>query len=228
MKLSNMKRHLTAGFILIIFAANPARAEFPSYADQSTFTSDLKRAALLSNLPNLKGSNHYLGLKLSGASTIFSDGLLAIPDVRLSIYPNPGYNIWTQFSTWPGDTPSFSVGTGAQVVFFNEDGRSEQAIGFSWNTIFGESHRQRDINLHAMYARLAASWEYGMLLILDMHHVILEENIGLNSYDGNMIHFAPYIKLMKNETRHMSLIIPFSAHGMAARLSIEWLLGRRE
>lgn len=228
MTFTKIRRHFLAGIFLLLSGQLVLASSFPSMDDQASFEGELRQAALLTNLPNIKGSNHYLGLKISEALTFTKSGLLAVPDIRVSIYPNSGYNFWLQFSTWPAETPVFSVGTGAQVVFFSQDRRSEQAVGLSWSTIHGEMYSQRDINLHGIYSRVLETMEIGVVGILGMHHVLAERNSGVSSYDATLIHLTPYIKLMRNDSRHISITMPVSRDGIAFSAGFEWLLGMRE
>lgn len=114
------------------------------------------------------------------------------------------------------------------MVFFAENGKNEQAIGFTWSMIQGEAHRQRDIKLYGLYAHVSGEWEYGLMGLLDMHHVIVEKNIGVSSYDGTIIQIAPYIKLMKWDEYSLSVMMPASSDGVAVSLNIERLLGKRD
>ncbi|MCF7808613.1 MAG: hypothetical protein K9M49_06990 [Candidatus Marinimicrobia bacterium] len=217
------------GILLLICAQMIMASDFPVINDQDSFESDLHSAALINQLPNLKGGDHYLGLKISTLAINSPNGqFVPVPEVRLSIYPNPGYNMWANFAKWPGDSPTFSYGTGVQVAFYGENVQSEQAIGFTWSMITGEWYQQRDIKIHGMFSRVLDKWEYGLIALLDLHHVIAEKNLGVNSYDGTIMQIAPYIKLMNWDAYNLSLMVPLSKDGGAISLSLEHFLGKRD
>ncbi len=214
---------------LICFAVSAYASDFPQWMDQSTFSSDLRAAARISNLPNPGGGEHYLGLTSSLAMVSAESGEnIVIPGVRIAIYPNPGYNLWTRFARWPGSEPVFSVGTGIQVEFPGEQQAVRQAIGLTWNKVFGNGYTQRDISAHALYGRSNRSFDYGLIAILDLHHIIVEGNHEIADYNETIFKAVPYISWMVMSQSKLTLNLPLDSQGLALELSFEWVLGPRD
>ncbi len=206
-----------------------AGTDFPEWQDRSRFQADLRAAARVTNIPNHGGGDHFLGLSLSLA--LFPSGSgenIMVPAARVSLYPNPGYNLWVQFAQWPGDRPAFSVATGIQIEFPAEQRAIRQGLGLSWSEIIGNAYIQRDISAHALYGRSGKSLHYGLMLTLDLQHVIVEDGHGIPDYDETIFQALPYISWMLFETSKVSLSIPMDKDGFALDLSYEWLFGKRE
>ncbi len=186
---------------------------------------DLRSAALIANLPNRTGGDYYLGVSV--ATSGMSNATL-IPGIRMSIYPNSGYSLWTQFAKWPDVNPNFSVGTGIQVEFPAGNSAIRQAIGLSWNKIYGDAYSQRDISAHGLYGWDKGTLGYGLMASLDMHHVLIDNKSGFVDYDETFIQTIPYITWMVTEQTKLSLAIPLDVEGAALDMSCEILFGKRK
>ncbi len=206
-----------------------AKSDYPNWHDTSTFQTGLRSAALISNLPNAGGEDHYLGLSTSiNLIPNGSDGAYYTPAARFSIYPNPGYNLWAQFAHWPADNPSFSVGTGIQVEFPGENQETMQGIGISWNTIYGDAYNQRDISVHALYGFSRGSLDFGLIAMLDMHHILIENSRGIPDYDETLLQAVPYISWMLLDQAKLSFSLPLDVEGPALSIAYEYLIDRRK
>jgi len=202
---------------------------FPATTDLASFKADLYQSALISNIPNTPGSDSYTGVNaaFSGFRSVTGDYYF-IPAVRLSVYPNPGYNLWAQFAAWPEGQAGFSVGTGIQVTFQGENLRNGQALGISWNTIYGNGYSQRDISVHGLLTRFAGPAAFGVMAVYNMHHVLVTDINGFRSYDETIVVMIPYISWTVSEVIRVSLNSPLGTKGAAFSAAIEWLIGKRE
>ncbi|MEA3286738.1 MAG: hypothetical protein U9Q77_05120 [Candidatus Marinimicrobia bacterium] len=218
---------MLSSFLTVV--VNLAGSDFPNWQDQSSFQTDLRAAARVTNIPNPGNTDYYLGLQASLASIrLDRDESATVPSARLSIYPNPGYNLWAQFAQWPGDYPAFSVATGVQVEFPADQRSIRQAIGLGWSEVIGKAYTQRDISVYALYGRSQETFNYGLMAIVDMHHVLVENGNGIPDYDKTNYLALPYISWLFLDQSRVSLYLPIDANGLALDLSCEWLLGSRE
>jgi len=201
---------------------------FPSWEHAGLFKQDLRRSTLVTNLPNILEADHFFGLQLSGSQIYSNSGTYQrMPGVRLSIYPNPGYNIWMQFARWPGSDPNFSVGTGLQVEFSGSDLDRRKAIGISWNSIFDEGYVQRDITAHGLYSMVTNSLNFGLMVLIDMHHLIVENGNGIPDYDRTILLGSPYISWLATPELRLSLLIPYNSTGPGVVINGEYMIGKR-
>lgn len=217
---------LLSFFLAVNFCS--AQSTFPNWDTASTFSKSLRSAALISSLPNTAGEDYYLGLRTSTDMILTdSDGPYLSPNARLSIYPNPGYNLWAQFGYWPSDRPAFSVGTGIHVELPSENQKINQGIGMSWNTVYGEDYSQRDISAHVLYGYSLGSFDFGLSAILDVHHILVEDSRGIPDYDETILQAVPYISWMLFDQSKLSLSLPLDAKGAALSFAYEYLLEKR-
>ena len=119
------------------------------------------------------------------------------------------------------------MGTGIQSVFQNDKSKYEQAVGLSWNSIFGHAYVQRDISAHVLYAHHSETLEYGTMAVLDMHHVLMEKGLNISSYDETFGYIIPYINLIFYDNVRVYAALPLGRAGASAQLGMEWLIGRR-
>ena|GEM_PF-320050 len=203
--------------------------DFPTRGELDSFKKDLSRIAMISNVANTQGTDYYIGVSSSFAGmNSVTEGIQMLPALRLSIYPNPGYNIWAQFASLASDKPTFSVGTGIQVAFQGENLRNGQALGVSWNKIYGDGYNQRDISVHGMLTRFSTRLDFGLMAVYDMHHVLIESVSNFKSYDETILSMIPYIKWTANEPFLVSASVPVAANGVSIQLDFEYLLGKRK
>ncbi len=206
-----------------------AQNSFPAWQDATSFLTDLRGAALISNLPNTTSEDYYIGLSTASAGfRAVSGNQQFIPSARVSIYPSPGYNLWAQFSKWPGEDPAFSVGTGVQVEFQAENIHIRQAIGLTWNELHGDQFIQRDISPHALYGWAGQSFQYGCMAIINMQHVLTESGSGISNYDESFVQVVPYINWMFTDRIKVSIRAPLDKESMAWDMSCEWFWGKRD
>ncbi len=201
---------------------------FPIQDNENLFRQDLRRASLLNIVPNLTETGQYLGVQLS-SSHIYSNssGQQYVPGVRLSIYPNPGYNVWAQFGKWPGVTPTFSVGTGIQVEIPAAEQSRRQAIGLAWNEVYASDYSQRDISVHGLYGYSSGRLNFGIIAIIDLHHILVDDVTGFLDYDESIYLAVPYISWIFREQARFSLSIPYNVTGPGLTLGVEFLLAGR-
>ena len=206
-----------------------ANESFPNWESAETFKQDLRASALVANLPNMTEESHYLGIS-SSLNRVSSnlDETYMIPSARISIYPNPGYNIWTQFSKWPGDRPRFSVGTGVQVEFPSENPIQRRAIGLSWNEVSTEDYLQRDISIHGLFSWSKNTLNYGCMAIIDLHHVLIEDQFGIPDYDKTLYQVVPYVNWMVKEQLKLTMALPIDAAGGTLSIGAEYHIGKRK
>ena len=201
---------------------------FPIWDNPVRFKQDLRRTTLATNLPNITETGHTLGVQLKVASIFAnSDETLAVPGGRLTIYPNPGYNIWVQLSSWPGSTPSFGVGTGIQVEFQGDNPKRRQAVGLTWNEIHADGYAQRDISFHGLYGFSSKELSAGIIFVVDLHHVIVENGNGIPDYDETIYIAVPYISWLWKESFRMSMMLPLNSTGPGLILGGEFMIGKR-
>jgi len=218
-------------FPLIVLFSLPLSAgdDFPVWDDASLFKQDLKHAALVANLPNITEADYFIGVQLSGSQIHTNSGSNQhMPGARLSLYPNPGYSLWVQFARWPGSNPNFSVGTGLQVEFKAEDIKRRQAIGISWNSIFDDGYVQRDISVHGLYGYASNKLNLGIMAVIDMHHLVVENGNGIPDYDETILMGVPYISWLLTEQLRVSLMVPYNSTGPGLVLGSELLIGKRQ
>jgi hypothetical protein len=229
MSLSPIKHPIFITLSILIHSQLVAGEGFPAWGSSNGFKDDLRRASLVANLPNITESDHFIGLQLTG-SQIYSttSSTQNIPAARFSIYPNPSYNLWVQFGRWPGSNPSFSVGTGIQTEFDGEDPQRRQAVGVSWNSIFNDGYMQRDISVHGLYAYTFAKLSLGIIALLDMHHLIVEDGNGIPDYDETIYAAVPYMGFMLKETFRLSVMLPYNSSGPGLVLGAELLIRKRQ
>lgn len=221
-----------ASFLLLVqlittqlYAGN----NFPNSIDYESFKIDLRKSALISNLPNNRGTDYYVGVSgLIGMINSHSGDYQTIPGLRVSIYPNPGYNLWAQFAQWSGDRPNFSVGTGVQVAFQGENLRNGQSLGTSWNKIYGSGYSQRDISIHGIYTRFSDPLDFGLMVIYNTLHVLVDNITGFQSYDETQMMIVPYISWILTAPMKVSLQAPMGKSGIALTVDMEWLIGKRD
>ncbi len=229
MLLSSTKHLIFLISILVFSSSLHAGSGFPTWDYANLFKQDLRRATLVTNLPNLTESDHFIGVQLSGSQIFSNSGTYQrMPAARLSMYPNPGYNLWVQFARWPGSDPNFSVGTGLQVEFKGEDIQRRQAIGISWNSIYDEGYTQRDISIHGLYAYNIKRFNLGLIAMIDLHHLVVEDGNGIPDYDETIYIAIPYISWLFTETLRVSIMMPYNSTGPGLVLGSEWLIGKRK
>ena len=218
-------------FTLILSLSSPLCAGdgFPAWDYANLFKQDLKRATLVTNLPNITESDHFIGVQFTGSQIFSNSGSYQrMPAARLSMYPNPGYNLWVQFARWPGSNPNFSVGTGLQVEFKGEDLKRRQAIGISWNSIFDEGYIQRDIAIHGLYAHAFNKLNLGIIAMIDLHHLVVEDGNGIPDYDETIFLAVPYIGWLVKETLRVSILVPYNSTGAGLVFGTELMIGKRK
>ncbi len=226
----NSIKLLISTVAFLMFASNlVADDSFPNWTSEDLFRADLRTSALIANLPNMTEESHYLGIssKLSRIQRT-SDFTYYIPTVRMSVYPNPGYNLWAQFSKWPGEQANFSVGTGIQVEFPGENDQRRKAIGASWNEIYAEDYTQRDISVHGLFGLKHNNLSYGLMAIIDLHHVLVDDSRGIADYDKTGTQLVPYANWMFRDQVKVSVAIPLDASNAALTVGLEYHLGMRE
>ena len=229
MSLSSIKHLIFISLIVLLSSQLSAGDGFPVWDNANLFKQDLKRATLVTNLPNITGSDHFIGVRFTGSHIVSNSGSSQrMPAARLSMYPNPGYNLWVQFGRWPGSNPNFSVGTGLQVEFKGEDLQRRQAIGISWNSIFDDGYMQRDISIHGLYAYASKKLNLGVIAIIDLHHLIVEDGNGIPDYDETILLAVPYISWLVKETFRVSVMVPYNSTGPGIALGSELLIGKRK
>jgi len=197
--------------------------DYPGWEDSEVFKQDLQRGALVANLPTIFDADHFLGVQ-AGAAFLPQ----VIPSGRFSIFPNPEYNLWVQFARWPGDGANFAVGTGFQTAFRGEDPDLKKGVGLSWNTIFNEGYQQRDITIHGILGTTWQGFQLGAVLLLDMHHVLVDNNRGISDYDTNLLMAVPFLQRELGPTMRVTLQLPVSSAGASLQLSAEMLVGKRK
>jgi len=202
---------------------------FPVWDHAGLFKQDLKRASLVTNLPNITDADHFIGLQAS-ASQIYSNSgtYQRMPGVRLSLYPNPGYNLWAQFAPWPGSQPNFSVGIGLQVEFTGEDLQRRKAMGVSWNSIFDDGYVQRDVAIHGLYGLTSGKLNYGLIAVIDFQHLVVEDGHGVPDYDETILIAVPYIDTLVNKVWRVSFMVPYNSTGPGIVIGSELLIGKRK
>ncbi len=202
---------------------------FPAWENNNLFRQDLKRSTLVTNTPNITGADHFIGVQFAGAQIYSNSGSYQrMPGVRLSLYPNPGYNLWVQFASWPGSGPNFSVGTGLQVDFKGDDLRRRQAIGISWNSVFDDGYEQRDISLHGLYSYASGKLNMGFMALIDLHHLVVDDNTGFPDYDETIVLGIPYISWLVKENVRVSFMVPSNSTGPGIVIGSEILIGKRK
>ncbi|NQT61575.1 MAG: hypothetical protein HQ556_01330 [Candidatus Marinimicrobia bacterium] len=229
MSLSSIK-HLIFITLILSFSSHLCAGDgFPAWDRTNLFKQDLRRATLVTNMPNITESDHFIGVQFTGSQIFSNSGSYQrMPAARLSMYPNPGYNLWVQFARWPGSNPNFSVGTGLQVEFKGEDLQRRQAIGISWNSIFDDGYIQRDISLHGLYAYDFKKLNLGVITIIDLHHLVVEDGNGIPDYDETILLAVPYISWLIKETFRVSVMVPYNSTGPGLVLGSELLIGKRK
>ncbi|MCF7824262.1 MAG: hypothetical protein K9N35_08835 [Candidatus Marinimicrobia bacterium] len=186
-------------------------------------------SSFIANLPNKQGSDYYIGIQASASSfSSASPEQIIIPGFRLSIYPNPEYNLWAQMGKWPGSQPEFSVGTGIQVSFPGENTQYGQTLGATWNKIFGTDYSQRDISIHGIYTRYSSPWDFGLMAIYTMHHVLVENAANFQDFDRTQLFLVPYFSWTFGDVMRLTASVPFNTQGAALSADIEWFVGQRE
>jgi len=205
-----------------------AQDDFPDWGSRASFKQDLKRSSLLVNLPNLTDSDHFLGVQMSGGViSTSSGGLQLLPAARLSLFPNPDYNLWVQFGSWSGNETNFSVGTGIQIEFNGENARRRQAIGLSWNSAYAEDYSQRDIAVHGLLGYHWNGFNLGLIALYDFHHLIVTDGLGIPDYDESIWMGVPYITWMLNESFKTFVNIPINSTGPGIAVGCELLIRKR-
>lgn len=206
-----------------------AQPGFPDWESSQTFKKDLKRSSLLVNLPNLTDADHFVGLQMSGAGVSSSNGDLQImPAARLSVFPNPDYNLWAQFGSWTGNETNFSVGTGIQVEFNGDSAKRRQAIGLAWNSVFAENYSQRDITVHGLIGYHWNGFDLGLIALYDIHHLIITDGLGISDYDESIWMGIPYIIWMLNDNLKTFAKIPINPTGAGIAIGCELLIRKRQ
>jgi hypothetical protein len=202
---------------------------FPLWDNANLLQQDLKRATLVNNLPNITEADHYIGVQYSSSLFHSNSGEShLLPGARVSVYPNPGYNVWAQFAQWPGSEPNFAVGTGIQVELASENPTRRQAMGISWNEIYGDGYIQRDISVHGLYGFASEKLNLGLMAIIDLQHLVIDNDRGVPDYNGTILLAVPYISWLWKEQLRISMMMPYNSTGPAVVLSGEFLLGKRE
>jgi len=226
---SNFKYTLVLAGLLVVTNSALRATAFPDLSTLTTFQHDLRRSALITNLPNLPDRDQFIGigLSLNGLQT-GAGRLYTIPSVKLCIYPNPGYSLWARFAYEPAELPRFSVGTGIQVQVPADDPQRRQAVGVSWNQMNTVAYQQRDISLHGLYAYSGVRVELGLMLLIDLQHVLVVDDQGLPDYDATLWQAAPYIGWMLHDNLRTVLHLAFDASNTALQINLEYFLGVRE
>ena len=229
MSLSSTRYLIVIALSVMLNSQLMAGGGFPAWDYANLFKQDLKRATLVTNLPNITENDHFFGVQLTGSQIHSNSGSAQrMPAARFSMYPNPGYNLWVQFARWPGSNPNFSVGTGIQVEFKGDDHQRRQAIGISWNSIFDDGYVQRDIAIHGLYAYTSKKLIVGVIGIIDMHHLVVEDGNGIPDYDETIYLAVPYVGWLVNETFRVSVMVPYNSTGPGLVLGGELLIGKRQ
>lgn len=229
MSLSSIKYLILITLSVLLYSQLIAGGGFPAWDYANLFKQDLKRATLVTNLPNITESDHFIGVQLTGSQIYSNSGSAQrMPAARFSMYPNPGYNLWVQFARWPGSNPNFSVGTGLQIQFEGEDPQRRQALGISWNSIFDDGYIQRDISIHGLYAYALKKLNLGVIGIVDLHHLVVEDGNGIPDYDETIFLAVPYIGWLVKETIRVSIMVPYNSTGPGLVLGSELLIGKRK
>jgi hypothetical protein len=229
MSISSRKYLLYIPIIALLNISLRAGDDFPVWDNVNLFQQDLKRSTLVTNTPNITGADHFIGVQISGSQIYTnSSSFHRMPGVRLSLYPNPGYNLWVQFARWPGSNPNFSVGTGIQVEFKGDDLRRRQAIGISWNSIFNDGYVQRDVSIHGLYGYAFKKLNLGFMALIDLHHLVVEDDSGFPDYDETILLGVPYISWLVKENVRMSLMVPYNSSGPGIVFGSEILIGKRK
>jgi len=218
----------TTIFILLVVGLN-AGGGFPAWDHSQVFKQDLRRSTLATNLPNVTEADHFLGAELSGARIYSNSGSYQyIPAGRVSLYPNPDYNLWVQFARWPGSDPNYAVGTGVQVAFKGEATTRRQAIGISWHSIFAQAYMQRDISVHGLYGTTWGGFNLGLIAMYDIHHILVEDGNGIPDYDESIFIAVPYISRVIGESFRFTLKLPYNSTGFGLALGGEFLIRKRQ
>ncbi len=229
MSFSHIKFPIFISLFVLLNAHLIAGGGFPAWGNVNLFKQDLKRATLVTNLPNITDSDHFIGVQLSGSQIHSNSGSSQrMPAARFSMYPNTGYNLWVQFARWPGSNPNFSIGTGLQVEFTGQDPQRRQAVGISWNAIFDDGYNQRDISVHGLYAYAWKKLSMGVIAIIDMHHLVVENATGIPDYDESIYLAVPYLSWMVKKTFKVSVMVPYNSTGPGLVLGSELLIGKRK
>ncbi|NQV16346.1 hypothetical protein HQ531_12870 [bacterium] len=209
----------------ILFAGE----SFPDFETQASLISDLKTAALIANLPPVNGADHYLGFRAAlGILNTTSNGSYAVPGVRMSIYPNPGYNMWFQIAKWSDDSPGFSVGTGLQMQFPGDNLNTNRAIGLGWNKVYGNAYTQRDIKVHALYSRSYKTVDVGAMALMDLHHILIDDEQAIPDYNKSINQIVPFVSWMVMDLTKCSLSLPFDSKTLAIDFNCEIRFGKRD
>ena len=228
MRRSLTKLILTIVMSISLFSQLLADDNFPVLNNETDFCQDLKRASLVNTVPNLTETGQYLGVQLSSSHIYSNSGRQqVVPGIRLSIYPNPGYNLWAQFGNWPGETPAFSVGTGIQIEMSPENQDRREAIGLAWNEVYTSDYRQRDISVHGLYGYSNGQLNLGIIALIDLHHILVADEIGYSDYDETIYLAIPYISWMFWQQLRFSLSMPYNSTGPGLALGLEFLVGDR-
>lgn len=202
---------------------------YPALGDSELFKIDLKRSSLVANPPNLAESGHFIGIGSSISQFQSTAGETHIvPSARITVYPNPGYNVWVNIANWPGPAVSFDVGVGLQVEFNPENPARRQALGLSWHEIYGDAYTQRDVSVHGLYGVSKNDLDFGAIVILDMHHVLVDNGKGIPDYDENFFILMPYIGMMFMEKMKIAAHLPYNSEGLGLVLNAEFQLGKRQ
>lgn len=229
MSFSTSKYLLFITFIALFSLRLSAGDDYPVWDDANLFKQDLKSATLVTNLPNITEADHFFGVQFSGSQIHTNSGSnQRIPAARLSLYPNPGYNLWVQFARWPGSNPNFSVGTGLQVEFRGEDVHRRQAIGLSWNSIFEDGYVQRDVTIHGLYGYASKKLNLGFIALIDMHHLVVENGNGIPDYDETILLGVPYISWLMADQLRVSFMLPYNSNGPGFVVGTEFMIGKRK
>ncbi len=110
----------------------------------------------------------------------------------------------------------------------SENVHRRQAIGISWNSIFDDGYIQRDISIHGLYGYASKKLNLGIMALIDLHHLVIENDNGIPDYDETILLGVPYISWLILEELRVSLMIPYNSTGPGIVLGSELLIGKRK
>lgn len=215
---------------MVLMGASASQAQsFPDFHDAVSFRSDQRTLALVGNLPNINARDAYIGLKTSANLLPAASGdLHLVNDVRVSVYPNPGYDLWLQLSSWSNSSPSFMVATGVQYEYPGTDTRLRKVIGLGWSESYGAIQVVRDVRIFGVLGYSSKNWEYGVSAAMIMQHGVIENGWGIPDYDETFYTLVPYIGMMIAKAHTFQVMLPLASSDLALSLAYEFQFGRRQ
>ena len=152
---------------------------------------------------------------------------MLLPSARLAIYPNPDYSLWLHMAVEPTTLPQFSVGTGIQIQLPVENRNRREAVGLAWNQVSAADYLQRDITLHGLYGYTGPRLDAGFILLMDLHHVLVENESGMADYDATNWQAASYISWMLQKTLRSGLVLALDQSGAGLTITFEYFMAKR-